>query len=157
MTRLCNLHRPVLHRPVLPRPVLPRPVLPRPVRTILCSAFAICATTALAQERGTMVVPERPARVFVMAGFDDACKSIAPVTITITAQPAQGEVTLRPGQETTVQYSVSGKCIGSRVVGTGIYYTARADATGGDTFAIAARIGDGETVTRTFTLRISNN
>jgi hypothetical protein len=123
----------------------------------LGSALAISAATAWAQERGTTVVPERPARVFVMAAFDDACKSIAPVTITITAQPNQGLVTLRPGQETTVQYSVSGKCVGARVVGTGIYYTARADASGGDTFAIAAQIGGGEPVTRNFELRIARD
>lgn len=112
-------------------------------------------TVAMAQERGTKVIPDRPARVFVMAGFDTGCKSIAPVRITITAQPTQGQVTLREAQTTTVQFSVSGACIGSKVVGTGIYYTARPDAAGTDTFAIAAQIGSGEPVTRTFNVRIA--
>jgi hypothetical protein len=133
-----------------------RPLTPALLSAVLMSS-ALAAGEALAQERGTKVVPERPARVFVMAGFDAACKSVDPVKITITAQPAQGQVTLRPGQETTVQYSASGKCIGTRVVGTGIYYTARADAAGADTFAIAAQIGSGEPVTRTFELRIATD
>lgn len=108
-----------------------------------------------AQERGTKVIPDRPARVFVMAGFDTACKSITPVRITITAQPTQGQVTLREAQSTTVQYSVSGACIGARVTGIGIYYTARPEASGTDTFAIAAQIGGSEPVTRTFDVRIA--
>ena len=129
-------------------------------RTIRSLASAAVIAVALpaevsAQERGTKVVPERPARMFVMAGFDTACKSIAPVRITITAQPSQGQVTLREQQQTTVQYSVSGACIGARVVGTGIYYTARPDAAGTDTFAIAAQLGTGEPVTRTFQVRIA--
>ena len=125
------------------------------MRTAVLMAWMIAATgPVLAQERGTKVVPERPARMFVMAGFDAACKSLEPVKITITAQPALGAVSLRTGQETVVQYSVSGKCIGSRVVGTGIYYTARAGTSGRDTFAIAAQLGTGEPVTRTFTVRI---
>ncbi len=127
------------------------------ISLIASSWLTVGAVGALAQERGTKVVPERPARVFVMAGFDTACKSIDPVTITITAQPSQGQVSLRPGQETTVQYSVSGKCIGARVVGTGIYYTARGDAAGGDTFSVSARLGSGEPVTRTFDVRIATD
>lgn len=133
-------------------------------RSGLCAVAVVCGMSAIdlvaaasplqAQERGSKVVPERPARVFIMAGFDDACKSLDGVRITITVPPTQGDVTLRPGQETTVQYSASGKCIGSRVVGTGIYYTARAGAAGSDTFSIAAQLGSGESITRTFQLRI---
>jgi hypothetical protein len=132
---------------------MPRFITP----AVVTSALAIGAAAVWAQERGTKVVPERPARVFVMAGFDAACKSLDPVRITITAQPSQGQVSLRTGQETTIQYSASGKCIGARVVGTGIYYTARADAVGGDTFAIAAQLGSGEPVTRTFDVRIATD
>ena len=129
----------------------------RSVRTfVLATSLAAAVPEMLsAQERGTKVIPEQPARVFVMAGFDAACKSITPVRITITAQPSQGQVTLREAQATTVQYSVSGACIGSKVVGTGIYYTARPDAAGTDTFAIAAQVGGGEPVTRTFNVRIA--
>jgi hypothetical protein len=125
-------------------------------KVMLGTAVAAAASpTLVAEERGTKVIPERPARVFVMAGFDTACKSISPVRITITAAPSQGLVTLHDGQQTTVQYSVSGACIGAKVVGTGIYYTARPGADGTDTFAIAAQIGGGEPVTRTFNVRIA--
>lgn len=127
----------------------------RSAATLVIALLATLPQTTLAQERGTKVIPDRPARVFVMAGFDTACKSIAPVRITITSPPAQGQITLREAQSTTVQYSVSGACIGSKVVGTGIYYTARPDAAGTDTFAIAAQIGSGEPVTRTFSVRIA--
>ena len=115
------------------------------------------ATAGAAQERGAKVVPERPARVFIMAGFDTACKSLAPVQITVDRPPAKGIVTLREGQETTVQYSLSGTCIGTRVKGTGIYYTAKAGATGTDSFAVTARVGSGELATRTFTVSIADD
>jgi hypothetical protein len=117
-------------------------------------------TAALAQEvveRGTKVVPERPARVFVMAGFDSACKSVSPVEIVVTQPPAKGQVTLREGQETVIQYSLSGNCKGARVMGTGIYYTAAKGTSGQDTFSISARVGrGGEPATRTFTVRIAD-
>jgi hypothetical protein len=111
--------------------------------------------TVAAQERGTKMIPERPGRVFVMAGFDTACKALAPVQITIDRQPEKGSVAFRENQETTIQYSVSGRCVGNRIRGTGIYYTARAGASGTDTFAVTARIG-GETASRTFTVNISD-
>jgi hypothetical protein len=130
--------------------------------TSLIAALAMAAGSAAAQdaeprERGQKVVPERPARVFVMAGFDAACKSLAPVEITVTQPPRKGQVTLREGQETVVQYSLSGNCKGSRVKGTGIYYTAAMGASGVDTFSISARVGrGGEPATRTFTVRIAD-
>jgi hypothetical protein len=116
-----------------------------------------CVSSATAQERGTKVVPERPARVFVMTGFGADCRSVTPVSITIDKAPAQGTVSLREGQETTVQYSVSGQCIGTRQMGTGIYYTARNGAKGSDTFAITARIGNGAPASRTFTVNIAED
>jgi hypothetical protein len=126
--------------------------------TLLAAAMLIAVTTtALAEGRGTRVVPDQPARVFVMAGFDAACKAAGPVQITVDRQPGKGAVSLREGQETTVQYSLSGKCIGARVKGTGIYYTARAGATGSDTFSVTARIGTSEPATRTFTVSIAGD
>jgi hypothetical protein len=127
------------------------------------AAYAL-AITALAPDiaaqdaavRGTRVVPDRPARVFVMAGFDTACKALRPVTITIDKAPTQGSVSLREGQQTTIQYSVSGRCIGSRITGTGIYYTAQKSATGTDTFSVTARLGT-ETASRTFTVKIADD
>lgn len=107
-------------------------------------------------ERGTRVVAERPGRVFVMAGFDENCQSKSPVTITIDKAPEKGEVTFREGQTTTIQYSISGRCIGNRLMGTGIYYTARKGATGTDTFSITARVGN-DTASRSFTVRIAED
>lgn len=123
---------------------------------IIATGGACIMASAQEVERGQKVVPERPARVFVMAGFDAACKSLAPVEITVTSPPKQGQVSLREGQETTVQYSLSGKCVGSKVTGTGIYYTAALGASGQDTFSISARVGrGGEPATRTFTVRVA--
>lgn len=116
---------------------------------------AIVAPSPGSAVRGTPVVPGRPARVFVMAGIGAGCKPTGPPTMAIDRQPAKGTVTFQPGQETTIQYSVSGQCVGSRVPGTGIYYVARAGAKGGDTFTVSARMGTGEVATRTFAVQIA--
>lgn len=129
-------------------------------RELRCAGLLLLAMAGPLQaqdkiERGTRVVVERPARVFVMAGFDEACQSKAPVTITIDKAPEKGDVSFREGQTTTIQYSLSGRCIGTRLTGTGIYYTARKGATGTDTFSITARVGN-DTASRTFTVRIAD-
>lgn len=100
-------------------------------------------------------VPDRPTRVFIMAAFDDACRSLPAPAIDITVAPRKGAVQFREGQTTTVQYSLSGKCAGTRVTGTGIYYAARADASGEDTFTISAKSAKGEVATRTFKMFVS--
>ena len=56
----------------------------------------------------------------------------------------------------SVQFSVTGKCKGARVIGTGIYYAARSDAVGEDTFTISARLATGEVSTRSFAMFISD-
>src|SRR5690606_21290814 len=70
------------------------------------------------------VVAGRPARVFVMGGFGEGCESLDAPTMKVLQQPAKGSVSFEPGQETTINSSASGTCIGQRVRGTGIYYTA---------------------------------
>ncbi len=105
--------------------------------------------------RTTPVVPGRPARVFIFAGFGKRCEPVAAPQITITEPPAKGEVSFVPGQETTIQYSAQGTCIGQKTQGTGIYYTARAGQQGTDRFSIAAKLAGGETATRTFEVRIA--
>ena len=75
--------------------------------------------------------------------------------ITITAPPAKGDVSFVPGQETTIQYSAQGTCIGQKAQGTGIYYTARAGQQGTDRFSVAAKLASGEAATRTFEVRIA--
>lgn len=125
---------------------------------ILAAGLALAGTSStLAQDKpGTRVSPGASTRVFVMAGFDVNCQSLPKPQITITAPPAKGTVSFREGQTTTVQYSLSGKCIGAKVQGTGIYYTANADASGPDQFSIEARAPSGEVASRSFKLNISD-
>jgi len=117
------------------------------------------AHSAFAQEVPpgmTRAVPDRPTRVFIMASFDDACRSLPAPPIEITEPPKKGTVQFRPGQSTTVQITATGKCKGASVTGTGIYYAARADASGEDRFTISARSSTGEIATRTFQMFISD-
>jgi hypothetical protein len=118
-------------------------------------AGAIAASPLFAQERGTSVVADRPARVFVMASFGADCAPAGRPELTIDQAPAKGAVTFKEGQTTTIQYSLSGKCIGARVEGTGIYYTARVGETGSDAFIVSARLPSGEIATRTFRVTIA--
>lgn len=92
--------------------------------------------------------------MFVMAGFGENCESLAAPTITVTQPPAKGSVSFEPGQETTINTSASGTCIGQRVLGTGIYYTARAGETGQDAFTVEASLG-GSITRRTFSIQIA--
>lgn len=113
------------------------------------------APTADTAVRDAPVVPGRPARVFIFAGLGDACEPLAPPQITITAAPAQGEVSFRPGQETTIKTSENGTCIGRTAKGTGVYYTARPGASGTDRFSLSAHLASGETAVRSFAVRIA--
>lgn len=103
--------------------------------------------------RRNPVVAGRRARVFVMAGFGEKCESLPAPDITVTRPPAKGSVSFEPGQETTVNTSATGTCIGQHVLGTGIYYTARAGETGSDTFTVEASLG-GSVTQRTFAVEI---
>ena len=114
------------------------------------------APTADAAVRTSPVTPGRPARVFVFAGFGDHCEQVAAPQITITQPPAKGELSFVPDQETTIQSSAHGTCIGQTAKGTGIYYTARAGQQGTDRFSVAAKLATGETATRAFEVRIAD-
>jgi hypothetical protein len=103
--------------------------------------------------RRSPVVAGRRARVFVMAGFGTNCESLPAPSITITVPPIKGSVAFEPGQDTTVNTSASGTCLGQTVSGTGIYYTARADQIGSDSFTIRAELG-GDVTERTFSVEI---
>ena len=134
--------------------------MPAPDRlSAVCIAACILALPALAQEQprgATRVSPGGTTRVYVMAAFDKDCGSLPKPAITITTPPAKGEVSLREGQTVVVQQSLSGQCLGSRVTGTGIYYTAGASASGVDTFSISATLATGEVATRVFQLTIAD-
>lgn len=127
-------------------------------RLALVGATFAATMQVVAQEtpKGMIrAVPERPTRVFIMAAFDDDCRPLAAPRIEVTKAPAKGEVQFREGQGTTVQFSASGKCIGAKVTGTGIYYAARAGADGEDTFTITARLASGEVSERTFNMFVT--
>ena len=113
------------------------------------------APTQDAATRSTPVVIGRPARVFVFAGVGKKCEAIAEPQITIAAPPAKGDLSFKPGQETAIMSSAQGTCIGAKAKGTGVYYTARAGATGTDRFAVSAKLASGETSTRSFEVTIA--
>ena len=113
------------------------------------------APTTDAATRASPVVASRPARVFVMAGVDQACKPLPAPQITITQPPTKGDVTFKPGQEATLAATAQGTCVGQKSIGTGIYYTARVGSTGTDRFMIEAKLASGEVATRTFEVKIA--
>lgn len=112
------------------------------------------APTMDAATRMSPVVVGRPARVFVFAGVGKNCESVAAPAITITSPPSKGDVTLKPGQETAIAASAQGTCVGQKSTGTGVYYTARAGASGTDRFAVEAKLASGEVSARTFEVTI---
>ena len=113
------------------------------------------APTQDAATRSTPVVAGRPARVFVFAGVGKKCEAVAEPQVTITQAPTQGDIKFQPGQETAILSSAQGTCIGAKAKGPGVYYTARAGATGTDRFAVSAKLASGETSTRTFEVTIA--
>lgn len=134
------------------------------MRWHLAAAGALCSalpTMAVAQSPETppgmsRVSPGKATRVYVMAAFDAQCKAVAAPNIAVTKPPAKGSVSFREGQTTTIQSSLTGNCIGQRVSGTGVYYTAGESAAGEDTFSIEARLATGEVANRSFRMFISD-
>jgi hypothetical protein len=134
-------------------PTLTMPNLAAPVSGVTTGALP-AGNKAAAPVRGTPVVADRPARVFVWAGFKEKDCSPVPATVTVAKQPGKGTVSFRDNQTTTVQYSQSGKCIGQRMQGTGVYYTAGKGKEGVDTFSVTATTPTGQTLSRSFQVRI---
>lgn len=115
---------------------------------------AIPKTAATERVRGTPVVAGRPARMYIWAGFREKdCAALTP-TFAVAQAPARGEVTFQANQPTMIRHSSSGKCIGTSLQGTGIYYTARAGETGDDTFSVIATTPDGGKATKTFNVQV---
>ena len=125
--------------------------------TVVTGALVWCLTPAAHAGSGTRVKPGEATRVFVMAGFTPECAFVGFPDIALATPPAKGTVETKPGEATTIQYSLSGKCIGTKVEGTGIYYKAAAGQTGEDTFTVSGRLGNGEPATRTFSVIIDEN
>ena len=100
------------------------------------------------------MVVGRPARVFVYAALGDDCAPLAPPELRIVTPPAKGELSFRSGQSTSIATATNPKCVGSSVSGTGLYYTAAANAEGSDRFTVEARLQGGAVSSRVFEVRI---
>ncbi|HMN37934.1 MAG TPA: hypothetical protein PKD49_09560 [Hyphomicrobium sp.] len=120
-----------------------------PVLPSLASAPAADPTI-----RTAPVVPGRAGRVFIFAGVDKNCAPLPEPEVIVTTPPQKGDVSLRPGQSTTIAASAQGTCLGTKATGTGVYYTARAGSSGTDAFSLTARLASGETMTRQFQVEI---
>lgn len=105
--------------------------------------------------RTAPVVPGRPGRVFIFAGVDKSCSPLPEPKVEVSKAAAKGDISFKPGQQTTITASAQGTCIGTKATGTGVYYTARAGNSGADTFSVTARLTSGETMTRDFMVNIS--
>ena len=105
--------------------------------------------------RSAPVVPGRPGRVFIFAAVDGKCVPIPAPEVAVTKPPIKGDVSFKPGQDTEIATSAQGTCIGSKTKGTGVYYTARAGTSGLDAFTVTAKLASGESMTREFTVNIS--
>ncbi len=105
----------------------------------------------------TRVKRDQSTRVFVMAGFTPECAFKGFPDMELQSAPAKGQIAFKTGEATTIQYSLSGKCLGSQVEGTGIYYTPTAGQAGEDSFTVIGRLGSGEPATRTFSVIIDEN
>jgi hypothetical protein len=103
---------------------------------------------------GTSVPQGHKARVFTFAGLGSDCSSTVQPRLIIDKAPTKGSVAFYPVEPTVVQYSLSGRCIGNRVAGTGVYYTPRPGETGPDTFTVSARAGGSTVATRKIDVKI---
>jgi hypothetical protein len=126
------------------------------VATDTAAARQTAGEVARADARGTKVVANAPTRVFVVAGLDARCRATGQPAIVITQPPGKGTVSLKAVPPTTMQFTLSGKCIGQRVPGVGVYYQARDGEVGVDTFTFAVKIGRAEPLIKTIPVVISN-
>lgn len=124
---------------------------------IAAGLLALWMNPAHAEGKGTRVKPGEPTRVFVMAGFTPECAFKGYPAIQLDKPPTKGTIETAEGADTTIQYSLSGKCIGTPIKGTAITYKPAPGQAGEDTFTISGRLGTGEPATRTFSVIIDEN
>ncbi len=127
------------------------------ITAIVVGLLSLWSNSARAEGKGTRVKTGEATRVFVMAGFTPECAFKGFPAIQIDKAPAKGSVETAEGADTTIQYSLSGKCIGTPIKGTAIMYKPAPGQTGEDTFTISGRLGTGEPATRTFSVIIDEN
>ena len=113
-------------------------------------------TPAAERKRERPVVAGRPARMYIFAGFkEETCEPVE-ASLSLTSQPQKGTVEFRAGQMTTITQSASGKCLGTKLPGTAVYYTANAGTLGSDSFTVQATTPTGSPTSKTFALDIDN-
>ena len=127
------------------------------ITAMVVGLLSLWINPARAEGKGTRVKPGEATRVFVLAGFTPECAFKGYPAIAIDKLPAKGTVETTEGADTTIQYSLSGKCIGTPIKGTSITYKSAPGQTGEDTFTISGRLGTGEPATRTFSVIIDEN
>ncbi len=127
------------------------------VAAIITGLLSLWINPARAEGKGTRVKPGEATRVFVMAGFTPECAFKGFPAVQLDKPPVKGTVETAEGADTTIQYSLSGKCIGTPIKGTAIMYKPAPGQTGDDTFTISGRLGTGEPATRTFSVIIDEN
>ncbi len=127
------------------------------VAAIAAGLLSLWINPSRAEGKGTRVKPGEATRVFVMAGFTPECAFKGYPAIQLDTPPAKGSVETAEGADTTIQYSLSGKCIGTPIKGTAIMYKPAPGQAGEDTFTISGRLGSGEPATRTFSVIIDEN
>ncbi len=109
---------------------------------------------AQAAKPAKRVVAAKAAKMYVWNAFmEKDCRPIEPA-LSVTQAPARGKLSFKPNESVVVQHSISGKCVGQRMAGTGIYYTPAADQQGMDRFAVTATTPSGQTSTKTFTVEV---
>lgn len=132
-------------------------VLAATVIAAVIALFALWSDPSSAGTRGTRVKQGEPTRVFVMAGFTPDCAFKGYPQIVVETPPAKGMVETVDGADTTIQYSLSGKCVGAPIKGTAIIYKPAPGQTGEDSFTVSGRLGNGEPATRTFSVIINSS
>lgn len=132
-------------------------VLAATVIAAVIALFALWSDPSSAGTRGTRVKQGEPTRVFVMAGFTPDCAFKGYPQIVVETPPAKGMVETVDGADTTIQYSLSGKCVGAPIKGTAIIYKPAPGQTGEDSFTVSGRLGNGEPATRTFSVIIDSS
>jgi hypothetical protein len=109
-------------------------------------AIPVWAAVAVADEIAKRATVKAGETVLVTAhkNWTRSCGSAVRPPITITSEPQGGTIEIKPGE-----YEIEGvrhlgsdtSCIGKMVPGNGIYYTARPDFKGEDTFKYKVRLG----------------
>ena len=116
------------------------------VLALALMALSVCAAVAAAAEIGKRASVKAGETVLVTThkNWTRSCGSAVRPPITITSEPQGGTIELKPGDyeiEGVRHLGADSSCFGKIVPGTGVYYTARPDFKGEDSFRYTVRLG----------------